>query len=184
MRLVSVLLLLLLIIISSQPISIFADSKFNNFEHKDFYSKNPDQFPFSSPLEYETFNIVVGSYVKHFPVTGDKIEKFSNRPIGLEYNRNKHTFGFMNFTNSMGNNSNSFYYGHTFLDYIFITTGLTTGYGPINPPKRGFYILWGFRYRHLPLDIKIVCNPPLVKNSPITIGIQVAIAMKLKQQEN
>ena len=89
----------------------------------------------------------------------------------------------MNFTNSNDDESNAIYYGHTFLDYIFVTTGIVTGYGPITFPRRGFYMLWGFRYRYKMFDIKMIANPPFntkyFKN-PITIGIQIAIAVKLE----
>ena len=132
-------------------------------------------------FEYETFNVVIGSYVKHIHVNSEKTEGFANKTIGLDYNRDDHTIGFLNFTNSTGNNSNSIYYGHTFLDYVFVTTGLVTGYGPIKPPKKGFYILWGFRYRYNVFDIKVVASPPLSTNylnGPITIGIQFAVIFK------
>ena len=168
MKLILIFLLFLII----QPIFVFAD-----IEHHE------QQLP-KTQFEYETFNVIIGSYVKHLPLNGDKREGFSNRPIGLEYNRNDQTIGFMNFTNSNENESNSIYYGHTFFDYIFVTTGLVTGYGPINPPRRGFYVLWGFRYRYKMFDFKIIANPPLntkYLSNPITIGIQIAIAVKLEK---
>ena len=168
MKLILIFLLFLII----QPIFVFAD-----IEHHE------QRLP-KAQFEYETFNVIIGSYVKHLPLNGDKTEGFSNRPIGLEYNRNEHTIGFMNFTNSNEDESNSIYYGHTFLDYIFVTTGVVTGYGPITPPRRGFYILWGFRYRYKMFDFKIIANPPLntkYLSNPITIGIQIAIAVKLEK---
>ena len=162
------------------------------FKVDDYSFDKPVQLPFLTlnerrqiekrlpKFEYETLNVIIGSYVKHIPNKGEKTEGLTNRPIGLEYNRNEHTIGVVNFTNSVGIESNSVYYGYTFFDYLFVTTGLATGYGKINPPRRGFYILWGLRYRYKMFDIKVVCNPPLTKDSPITIGIQFAIAIKLK----
>ena len=186
------------------PITVFADTEHlltearHKFKAKGFNSyffDKPAQLPFLTSyerrqiekrlpkFEYETLNVIIGSYVKHLPNKSEKTEGLTNRPIGLEYNRNEHTIGYMNFTNSNDDESNAFYYGYTFFDYIFVTTGLVTGYGPISPPRRGFYVLWGFRYRYKMLDIKIVANPPLnIKylSGPITIGIQFAIAVKLK----
>ena len=165
MKLILIFLLFLII----QPIFVFAD-----IEHH-------EQRITKTQFEHETFNVVIGSYVKHIHANNGKREGFANKTIGLEYNRNDHTIGFMNFTNSNENNSNSIYYGYTFLDYIFVTTGLTTGYGPIKPPKTGFYILWGFRYRYKMIDIKMMANPPLNTeyfSNPITFGIQFAITIK------
>ena len=184
------------------PIMVLADTEHPltearlKFKAEDYSFDKPAQLPFLTlyerrqiekrlpKFEYETLNVIIGSYVKHLHISrSSKTEGFSNRPIGLEYNRNEHTIGYMNFTNSNDDESNAIYYGYTFLDYIFVTTGLVTGYGPIRPPRRGFYVLWGFRYRYKMLDIKIVANPPLnIKylSGPITIGIQIAIAVKLK----
>ena len=166
------LILILLISLIIQPIFLFADTE----HHEQRLSK--------TQFEHETFNVIIGSYVKHLSLNGDKIEGLTNRPIGLEYNRNEHTIGYMNFTNSNDDESNAIYYGHTFLDYIFVTTGIVTGYGPITFPRRGFYMLWGFRYRYKMFDIKMIVNPPLNTkyfNNPITIGIQIAIAVKLEK---
>ena len=186
------------------PITVFADTehlsaeirlKFKANGHS-FYFNKPVQLPFLTlderrqikkrlpKFEYETLNVIIGSYVKHLHISrSSKTEGFSNRPMGLEYNRNEHTIGYMNFTNSNDNEANAIYYGYTFLDYIFVTTGLVTGYGPIKLPRQGFYILWGFRYRYKMVDIKMIANPPLntkYLSNPITIGIQIAIAVKLK----
>ena len=186
------------------PITVLADTEhlltearheFKAEGYNSYFFNTPDRLHFLTPyerrkierrlpkFEHETLNVIIGSYVKHFPNTSEKIEGLTNRPIGLEYNRNEHTIGYMNFTNSNDDESNAIYYGYTFLDYIFVTTGLVTGYGPISPPRRGFYVLWGFRYRYKILDIKIVANPPLntkYLSNPITIGIQIAIAIELK----
>ena len=165
------LILILLILLITQPIFVFADT-----EHYE------QRLP-KTQFEHETFNVIIGSYVKHLPNKSEKTEGLTNRPIGLEYNRNEHTIGYMNFTNSNDDESNAIYYGYTFLDYIFVTTGLVTGYGPIKLPRQGFYILWGFRYRYKMVDIKMIANPPLntkYLSNPITIGIQIAIAVKLK----
>ena len=90
------------------PITVLADNEHPltearlKFKADGYYNfDKPVQLPFLTSyerrqiekrvpkFEYETLNVIIGSYVKHIPNKGEKTEGLLNKPIGLKYNRVK-----------------------------------------------------------------------------------------------